>query len=288
MIDLSSKYVQLWLVAPPFAFLVLCGLFRILKLWDDVKLGKGTRGSDFLSFLLIAGSCVNYLGFAGLVCYYGLFGVNCIGDLQRSHADPWFYGRSEFIENHLIIPMFSYQIWNTVYTFICADIFTWEMVGHHAVTTALAYFAMHPYLQYYAIFYFGLFELSNVPLTIVEFFDRFKFLAKKYHYFNEFIRVFFAFCFILFRLIIWPIVSKDFWVGSVNLLLSGKGHSSFVIAFFLLANAFLTILQFYFGSLILGHAMQMGKQHDVKHKEPVAPELDSCCCSVTGNKMKNK
>jgi hypothetical protein len=285
-IDLSSAYFQTWLVAPTLVQVILSWIFRIQNLWD-FKTAKGLRGSDFMAFLIVAGSCVTYMSVGGVIGKFGFFNVDCIGDLERSvksGTDPTFYGRSEFIENHVIYPMLAYQIWNAVFTLVTPEIFTAEMVAHHSVTALLAYFALNPYLQYYALFYFGLFELSNIPLTFVDFFDRFQYFAEKYPRLNEFCRVSFAVAFILLRLIAWPIVSKDFWVGSITHLMNGNGHSAIVIVFFLLANVFLTLLQFYFGWLILCQILKEDKQSLSNNKiKSITNSSDStpcCCCTL--------
>ena len=74
---------------------------------------------------------------------------------------------------------------------------------------------------------------------------------KKYKMLYDFSQISFALSFVILRLIIWPIKSWEFWVGSIDLLSSGKAHSQFVVGFFLLANMFLTGLQFMWGWTII-------------------------------------
>lgn len=83
---------------------------------------------------------------------------------------------------------------------------------------------------------------------------------------NEISRVVFAVSFIIIRLIMWPYVSYDFWIGSFDLLKTGKAHSNFVVAFFLFANLFLTGLQFLWGSKIFGFLFKSGKKKEDKKK----------------------
>ena len=127
------------------------------------------------------------------------------------------------------------------------------MIGHHLFTAALGYFGLHPYLHGAGLFFFGVAELSNVPLC---FYEIFKYLKpagyqEKYKMLYELAQVSFALSFVVLRLIIWPIKSWVFWQGSIELLSSGKAHSQFVVGFFLLANMFLTGLQFMWGWSII-------------------------------------
>ena len=64
---------------------------------------KGSRASDILAFEIVAGLCVTYLGIAGFIAYFSLFGV----DIYESLEVDRFYAKSSYIENHLIYPMVS-------------------------------------------------------------------------------------------------------------------------------------------------------------------------------------
>ena len=139
------------------------------------------------------------------------------------------------------------------------------MIGHHFVTGSLAYFGLHPYLHYYGMYYFGIAELTNIPLTIMDVFKYFKHWADKYPTLNSIIRTTFGVSFILLRLIMWPILSAPFWMGSLTMLYNGTAHSPFVVAYFLLANLFLTGLQFTWGQKIVSSIiMKKPKKKDPK------------------------
>lgn len=212
---------------------------------------------DFSQFF--EGLCVTYLAAAGVVGWFGLFGANVRAEL----IDAPFYGKSKFVEDHLIYPMVSYQGWNLLLCFFNADLRDPAMIGHHLVTGSLAYFGLAPYLHYYGLFFFGVAELTNVPLTIVDVFKYFPDLAKKLSILNEISRISFAASFIILRLIVWPYFSYHFALGSINLLTTNfhtQCHSGFVVGFFLFANVFLTGLQFFWGSKIIGFLFKSGKK----------------------------
>jgi hypothetical protein len=140
------------------------------------------------------------------------------------------------------------------------------MIGHHLITGSLAYFGLYPYIHYKALFFFGVAEFTNVPLTVVDVFKYFPDMAKKYSFINEFSRYVFALSFVVLRLIIWPYCCYDFWTGSVNLLRTGAAHSNFVVAFFLGANIFLTALQYFWGSKIFGFLFKKKKPTEKKEE----------------------
>lgn len=249
-IDTESPYFRLWFVAVPSAYFLLVALFRVINVWD-FKTRKGSRASDIMAFELVAGFCVTYLGVAGCYGWY---------KDSESLSNDKFYGSSEFVVNHLIYPMISYQGWNFLLCLFNRDLCDPAMLGHHAVTAALAYFGLAPYLHYMGLFYFGIAELTNVPLTVVDIFKYFPDLAKQYPILNDLCRYSFALSFIILRLIVWPIFSYTyFWTGSIDLIRSEKAHSLFVVIFFLSANVFLTFLQFFWGSKIFGFLFKSSK-----------------------------
>ena len=71
--------------------------------------------------------------------------------------------------------MIFYQGWNLLLCFYCADLRDMAMIIHHALVTVLAYTGLYPYVHSDAMFFFGVAELTNVPLTII---DIFKYLPE--------------------------------------------------------------------------------------------------------------
>ena len=247
-IDMSSQIFQMWFWGIPLVYTLLVGLFRVMGLWD-FKTRKGGRTSDILAFELCALVSVTYLGVAGLVAMFDLYGVEESAKLSAY----MFYAKSTFVEDHLIYPMVTFQGWNTFLCLFVPDLRNPLMMGHHTFTALLGYFGLNPYLHGAGLFFFGVAELSNVPLTV---YDIFKYTKpagyqEKYPKLFELTKVSFAVSFIVLRLIIWPIKSWIFWIGSIELLQSGKAHSQFVVGFFLVANIFLTFLQFMWGWQII-------------------------------------
>ena len=54
-----------------------------------------------MAFEIVAGLCVTYLGIAGFIAYFSLFGVDIYASLEADR----FYAKSAYIENHLVYPM---------------------------------------------------------------------------------------------------------------------------------------------------------------------------------------
>jgi hypothetical protein len=252
-----------WGLFVPATFFGLTGLFRAMNLWPE-KTRKGSRASDIMAFEIMAGLCVLYLAVLGSIAFFDLMP----GQFDyHVAAKDLFYGRSEFVENHLIAPMISYQFWNFLLCLFNADLRDPAMIGHHLVTGSLAYFGLHPYLHGRGMFFFGFAEFTNVPLTFVDIFKYFPEMKERFSLVNEVSRVVFALSFIIIRLIMWPYVSYQFWIGSYELLSTGTAHSTFVVSFFLISNIFLTGLQFLWGSKIFGFLFKSGKKDKKEDKK---------------------
>lgn len=113
-------------------------------------------------------------------------------------------------------------------------------------------FLTRQYNHGFGFFFFGLVEISNLPLNCVDFFNLFDVPEGKAFYertatANFVFQLVFAACFVGIRLVWWPIISFGFWVGSFQLLSTGLAHSSAIVVMFVACNLFMTCLQFYWG-----------------------------------------
>eukprot|EP00316_Scyphosphaera_apsteinii_P009911 CAMPEP_0119322312 /NCGR_PEP_ID=MMETSP1333-20130426/57806_1 /TAXON_ID=418940 /ORGANISM="Scyphosphaera apsteinii, Strain RCC1455" /LENGTH=256 /DNA_ID=CAMNT_0007329507 /DNA_START=16 /DNA_END=786 /DNA_ORIENTATION=+ len=107
------------------------------------------------------------------------------------------------------------------------------------------------YLHYYAPFYMGFVELSSVPLCIMDCFKEFPALKQLFPELNEMARVVFAVLFLAVRVCYWPVVSFSFWVDSLAELQADGAKPAAVVYAFCVSNFILTLLQFFWGSLVL-------------------------------------
>lgn len=201
-IDIHNIYFQIWFIGTPVVWYALLKLFRSLGWWSH-KTRKGARTSDIMAFLVVAEISVTYLGIAGLILNQGWFGTGA--ELTSVTADPM-YGHSPFVINHLIYPMVTFQLWNVLLCLFTPDLNVPEMIGHHLVTAALGYFALNPYLHG-CNFFFGVAELTNIPLTLYDAFKYQKVVGwhEKYPLWYSLAQNSFALSFFLVRIVWWPL-----------------------------------------------------------------------------------
>lgn len=142
-----------------------------------------------------------------------------------------------------------------------------ELLCHHVVALLLAvltyYYAA---FTYYTPFYMALTELSSVPLAIMDHFKAFPSLRPSWPLTNEYSRYAFAALFLPIRGVAWPLMSVPFFRDALPHL---GGHSRVpvpVMATFCAGNVVMTLLQWYWTSLIL-KAVQMKAAGDERHKD---------------------
>jgi len=136
----------------------------------------------------------------------------------------------------------------------------YEMIGHHLVTLSLAVLGgSHDYLHYYAPFFFGMSEISSVPLTFIDLFKQYKGLSSRYPITNELSRNIFAVSFLALRVVYWPYVCYTFWADSWVEYQKVDRVPLYCILSFCVANILLTGLQFFWGSLIISTVIKMLK-----------------------------
>lgn len=256
-LDLSNPVVQTWLYGIPAAHILCVVLFRMLGLWPKPSQRPGSkvtgsRSSDMIAYNIVSGYLCCYVAYYGTIAQFGLFGNNELEKLNKAPGPSHnrFYNESEWTFEHLTMPMLGYQIYNFILCFLVKDLSDPAMIGHHFFTGTLAYMGLHPYLHVKSIFFFGFAEVSNVFLTIRDFFKYIPSLKTSYPKLYDLSSLSFGVSFIAIRLIMWPYISYDFWTDSISLLQSGKAHSTLVVATFLVANVFLTGLQFMWGKMI--------------------------------------
>ncbi len=245
-IDFSNPVVLQWAVFIPAVHIALLILFRLISIFPQ-NTRKGSRASDILSIEIVSQICVIYCAYHGCLGFFNLFGSI---DNSKIFEDK-FYERSLFVENKIVIPMLFYQLWNLFVCILHNEFRSMDSIGHHFVTSCLAYFGLYPYAQYYALFYFGVGELTTIPLNVVDAFKNIPELSMRYPAIASAARYSFAASYFIIRILYWPVVSYELFFGCKDLLQNGTAHSNFVVGFFVFANSFLTGLQFYWGYLII-------------------------------------
>lgn len=143
------------------------------------------------------------------------------------------------------------------------------MSVHHFVLSALAYHAMrHQFVQYYYFFYVGLAECSSVPLTLMNLLRCFSHdpkipAAPKLHKVTQYS---FAVLFLLIRVAMWLSVNRQFYADMFSLLWPPTSAEDLLqlhpsvgktaVWCWLLANAFLTMLQLIWAAKVVRRLLQ--------------------------------
>lgn len=108
--------------------------------------------------------------------------------------------------------MLGLQVFDLSTTIILPGMRKPDAIAHHAVSLYLAYqLTSNGFLHYWEPFYFGLLELSSVPLCFVDFFRAFPALSKRFDAVNEVVRLSFAATFIPVRCLYMPYISYFWW-----------------------------------------------------------------------------
>mmetsp|Transcript_19459 Transcript_19459/g.36264 ORF Transcript_19459/g.36264 Transcript_19459/m.36264 type:complete len:276 (+) Transcript_19459:36-863(+) len=259
---------QHWMVGLPVAYMVIAGTFRLVNLFPE-KLPLGSRSSDYISFDIVAGSTLTFMSYVGFTAWFNLQGPQHEWSSSAVEGDK-FYSNADFVTNHLIIPMLSYQLWNTVICLLLNDLRKPVMILHHIVTASLAYGCTYPYGAYYTIFFFGVAESTNIPLTILDIIEKLK-LEKKYAAIFKVCQVCFLLSFFIIRVFMWTVTIYYYLTESAQLIIDGVAHSKFHVITNFFSSFFLTGLQYYWGYcmivMVAGGELDTDKQTDADSKQ---------------------
>lgn len=171
----------------------------------------------------------------------------------------------------LVIVMLAFQIWDLCTTLAMASSKEvkdqTQHIIHHASTVFLVTLGLtngkHGFLMYYGAFFFGISEVSSIPLGIMDLFKYSEPLRHAFPAISEASRVLFAILFLAIRCVYWPIVSVDFWIAC---LASDAALWLQIIWYFF--NIALTLLQFYWGSLVVRGIMRKLSGGDTQVRDP--------------------
>ena len=249
-----------WALSVPGVYITLFVLFRIMNLWPE-KTRRGGRASDIMAFQVTGFLIVTYMSIFGVGIWFKLNNNWDITPLENNK----YLGSAQCVEDHLLVPMLTYQFWQVVACIVFNDLRDVAMIGHHVVTCALAYVCLYPCMHYYSCFYFGVAELTNIPLTLIDTCKYFPKIRDQYPQVHYTAKVLFAGGFYSIRIIYWSWFTYNMLSALIPLLINGTAHSSIVVSFFLFAAAFLTGLQWLWGYKIFYIMMADGSK--IKKKE---------------------
>lgn len=128
------------------------------------------------------------------------------------------------------------------------------MILHHisVVCVALISVVFNNGFRYYTAFFYGVAEISSVPLALMNMFKNNPSLVQNYPTSNQVIKVAFAFSFLLVRVFLWTPLMYTFLRLSYNLSSTCPTVLCFVyLRTFMVCAAFLTVLQIYWATKII-------------------------------------
>jgi hypothetical protein len=240
----------LLVVAVPLSYLLIM-IFFILTGDQYVAAGEKTRLGmpmrHYVCFTLAAGIFCVWIAGAGVILYFNIG----VADQYTMLAEDTFYARSTFVENHIFLPMFVFQGYNTIFSLFFKQTRDTVMIIHHVSAVLTSVVAMAPFLQHDAFFFFGMAELSNIPLTWIDLTRQMPSLRENYKQVHAFFQLFFVIVFLLIRCVIWP-VRVLFVMYRISLFVyRGLIHSVPVAYGFMGTTMLLTALQLVWGRKIL-------------------------------------
>lgn len=237
---LAAAEVRYCIVTLFLLWILLCLLFKRLPILDK-PLGSAHQVVVLLPFC--------YLAFQGSRLW--LFDDG----FAAAFADDRVFGFYAPAQS-LVLVFFGFQVWDLTVTLVTPELCKPDAIIHHSVSGVLALIGLSAgtsgFLLYYGAFFFGFSEVSSVPLAAVDIFRMNKRLASAMPSVNEACRVSFAALFLGIRCAYWPFVAFDFWRQT---LASGAPFS--LLSVWWAANIGLTLLQYYWGMLIVKGIIKM-------------------------------
>lgn len=135
------------------------------------------------------------------------------------------------------------------------------MIVHHVLVLALGWVvAANSFFHYYATFFFGVPELSSVPLAFMDLFKGNKELKRRYPAVNEAARNIFAAIFLVVRCVLFTRVAVGLWRDSLGEFASGLTGIRWALLTFVCSSQLVLLgMQYFWGSKIVRALLAMAK-----------------------------
>ena len=125
--------------------------------------------------------------------------------------------------------------------------------------------------RYYTPFFYGMIEISSVPLSVMNAFKNNPEWIKAYPGVYSKVRLVFGITFLIVRVVLWtPIYWNFFSLASMHLYSSHVVSAQIILSLFILASLVLTMLQYFWASKII---LAMGKGGSKKNKNKDAKKV---------------
>ena len=235
---LDWKYVATWSVGMLAAWFILTPIFA-----GTDTFGKKPRVAAF-NLVAMVPICT--------LTYYGLTLTFDDNDYRTDPAggDGVLYRSTHAIPESALMCMIqiAYQIFGVVAGLIDQDqLFSTAFITHHVVTGVLGFLNLHPYIHYQIIYFGGVIEFSNIPLTVFDTFKHFPKLQAAMPSVFLFSKLSFALAFFVLRWFLWFPNAYGMHSDSYYYLQSGSVHSQTTVIAVVLGNIFISGLQILWG-----------------------------------------
>lgn len=190
---------------------------------------------------------------------YGIYHYNCtLPDMSELPITTRIIGFSDY--NTFGLLQIAYNLWALPVGYFLVKEST-AMLCHHIATMIVSSFSvMCTYgFRYHQVFFFGLIEISSVPLAIMNYCKNNNEWSKKHcPRLAELIRPIFAASFLTVRVFMWSPNMYDVLRSSLLVLWNTHTVSNQVnLIIFIFAALFLTLLQYYWGILVVKNIVKV-------------------------------
>jgi len=238
--NITTNVCIIWLSIIPLIYYTLINIFNRYNLYQKISINNN-KETTIVSHILSSLLCVTYLSVNGIILY--------IGNGELIANKDYIFKENENIINHLIVPMMVYQCYNIIIMMINKDLYSINYIIHHIFVIISGLIALDRYLQYFIIIYFGIIEISNIFLSIIDYGKYEKSIIENKK-FNMIINILFAISFFITRILIFQYYNYNVIkiIIEENKILFSKYF--IYTTTILLADIILSYLQFYWGYLI--------------------------------------
>ena len=228
-----------------------------MKLFTSKKDKEGASKAAWKASYQLTNLLVNLcLGTLGI--YYELSGSRVDHSIENK-----IIGYSDI--RYFAIIQIGYQLWALPIGILFVGETT-SMIIHHVAVICVA--STSTFLtcgfRYYIPFFYGVIEISSVPLSVMNAFKNNPDWIKKYPGIYGKVRLLFGVTFLLVRVVLWTPFYWDFIVLAMMLLRSSVGSTKIILALFNFSSIVLTMLQYFWATKILSAMMKGGPKKNGK------------------------
>jgi hypothetical protein len=238
--NITTNICIIWLTIIPLLYSTLINIFNRYNLYQNTTINNN-KETTIVSHILSSLICVTYLSINGIILF--------IENSEFIVNKDYLFKENENIINYLIIPMMVYQFYNIIIMIFNKDLYSINYIIHHIFVILSGLIALDRYLQYFIIIYFGIIEISNIFLSIIDYGKYEKSIIENKKFITT-INILFAISFFITRILIF----QYFNYNVIKIMI--EEHKILFSEYFiytttiLLADITLSYLQFYWGYLI--------------------------------------